>query len=103
MIADWMVFRLTGTLATEASIGSTSGLFDLGRRAWSPELLIMCGLESALFPQVVEAGTVVGQVSGGAFTGQERAMRPSLAGQRAYDQLYALQRPDGPGFRGAAQ
>jgi autoinducer 2 (AI-2) kinase len=66
MIADWMVFRLTGTLATGASIGSTSGLFDLGRRAWSPELLIRCGLEPALFPGVVEAGTVVGQVSGGA-------------------------------------
>ena len=68
MIADWMVFRLTGALATEASIGSTSGLFDLGRRAWSPELLIRCGLEPALFPEVVEAGTVVGQVSGGAFS-----------------------------------
>jgi autoinducer 2 (AI-2) kinase len=63
MIADWMVFRLTGTLATEASIGSTSGLFDLGRRAWSPELMARCGLEPAWFPEVVEAGTVVGQVS----------------------------------------
>ncbi|HEX6856282.1 MAG TPA: FGGY family carbohydrate kinase, partial [Streptosporangiaceae bacterium] len=63
MIADWMVLRLTGTLATEASIGSTSGLFDLGRRAWSPELLAQCGLDPAWFPEVVEAGTVVGQVS----------------------------------------
>jgi autoinducer 2 (AI-2) kinase len=62
MIADWMVFRLTGTLTTEASIGSTSGLFDLGRRAWSPELLGLCGLDPAWFPEVVEAGTVVGQV-----------------------------------------
>ena len=66
MIADWMVFRLTGTLATETSIGSTSGLFDLGGRAWSPELLTLCGLETALFPEVVEAGTVVGQVSAAA-------------------------------------
>ncbi len=66
MIADWMVFRLTRTLATEASIGSTSGLFDLGRRAWSPELLSRCGLEPGLFPEVVEAGTVVGQVSAAA-------------------------------------
>ena len=66
MIADWIVFRLTGTLATEASIGSTSGLFDLGRRAWSPELLNRCGLEPGLFPEVVEAGTVVGQVSAAA-------------------------------------
>ena len=63
MIADWMVFRLTGTLVTEASIGSTSGLFDLGRRTWSPELIARCGLDPAWFPEVVEAGTVVGQVS----------------------------------------
>jgi autoinducer 2 (AI-2) kinase len=66
MIADWMVLRLTGTLATETSIGSTSGLFDLGRRAWSPGLLNRCGLESGLFPEVVEAGTVLGQVSAAA-------------------------------------
>jgi len=66
MIADWMVLRLTGTLATEASIGSTSGLFDLGRRTWSPELLSRCELDPAWFPEVVEAGTVVGQVSAGA-------------------------------------
>jgi autoinducer 2 (AI-2) kinase len=66
MIADWMVLRLTGTLATEASIGSTSGLFDLGQRAWSPELLDRCGLDPAWCPEVVEAGTVVGQVSAGA-------------------------------------
>jgi autoinducer 2 (AI-2) kinase len=62
MIADWIVLRLTGTLATEASIGSTSGLFDLGRRTWSPELLARCGLDPSWFPGVVEAGTVIGQV-----------------------------------------
>ena len=68
LIADWMVFRLTGTLATEASIGSTSGLFDLARRAWYRELLMLCGLEPSWFPEVVEAGTVVGPVSGAAFS-----------------------------------
>jgi len=68
MIADWMVFRLTGTLATEASIGSTSGLFDLGRRAWSPELVTLGGLDPGWFPEVVDAGTVVGHVSALAFS-----------------------------------
>ena len=67
MIADWIVFRLTGTLVTEASIGSTSGMFDLGRRAWSAEIMALCGLKPALFPEVVEAGTVAGRVSGAAF------------------------------------
>src|SRR6266496_2219037 len=35
MIADWMVYRLTGTLVTEPSVGSTSGMFELGARTWS--------------------------------------------------------------------
>src|ERR1700722_20559903 len=68
LVADWMVFRLTGALATEASIGSTSGLFDLGRRTWSPELLMLCGLEPSWFPEVVEAGTAVGQGSRAGFS-----------------------------------
>ena len=63
MIADWMVYRLTGVLVTEASIGSTSGLFDLARRTWSAELLALCGLPPGLFPEVVAAGTVVGRIS----------------------------------------
>jgi autoinducer 2 (AI-2) kinase len=63
MIADWMVYRLTGTLVTETSIGSTSGLFDLGARTWSASIMELCGLSPALFPEVIGAGTVVGTVT----------------------------------------
>src|SRR5262249_58183240 len=63
MIADWMVYRLTGTLVTESSIGSTSGLFDLGARTWSASIMDLCGLRPALFPEVVGAGTAVGAVT----------------------------------------
>jgi autoinducer-2 kinase len=63
MIADWMVYRLTGTLVTESSNGSTSGLFDLGARTWSASITDLCGLRPALFPEVVAAGTVVGTVT----------------------------------------
>jgi autoinducer-2 kinase len=63
MIADWMVYRLTGTLVTESSIGSTSGLFDLGARTWSASIMELCGLKPALFPEVVRAGTTVGTVT----------------------------------------
>jgi len=63
MLADWMVYRLTGTLVTEPSIGSTSGLFELSARAWSPAIMDLHGLRPALFPEVVDAGTVVGAVT----------------------------------------
>jgi autoinducer 2 (AI-2) kinase len=63
MIADWMVYRLTGTLVTEPSVGSTSGMFELGARAWSRPIMDLCGLTPARFPEVVDAGTVVGTVT----------------------------------------
>jgi autoinducer 2 (AI-2) kinase len=63
MIADWMVYRLTGTLVTEPSIGSTSGMFDLSARTWSAPIMDLCGLRPGLFPEVVGAGTVVGTVT----------------------------------------
>jgi sugar (pentulose or hexulose) kinase len=63
MIADWMVYRLTGTLVTEPSIGSTSGMFDLGARTWSAPIMDLCGLRPALFPEVIGAGTAVGTVT----------------------------------------
>ncbi len=63
MIADWMVYRLTGTLVTEPSIGSTSGMFDLGARTWSQPIMDLCELPPALFPEVIDAGTVAGTVT----------------------------------------
>jgi autoinducer-2 kinase len=63
MIADWMVYRLTGTLVTEPSIGSTSGLFDLDARTWSASIMDLCGLRHSLFPEVLDAGTAVGPVT----------------------------------------
>jgi autoinducer 2 (AI-2) kinase len=63
MIADWMVYRLTGTLVTEPSIGSTSGMFDLDARTWSESIMDLCGLRPSLFPEVVGAATAVGTVT----------------------------------------
>jgi autoinducer-2 kinase len=92
MIADWIVFRLTGTLVTEASIGSTSGMFDLGRRAWSSEIMARCGLRPALFPEVVDAGTMVGRVSGAA-CGQTGLPRGTPVAAGALDTALGLGGP----------
>jgi autoinducer 2 (AI-2) kinase len=63
MIADWIVYRLSGTLVTESSAGSTSGMFDLGARAWSVSITELCRLRPALLPEVVGAGTAVGAIT----------------------------------------
>lgn len=63
MFNDWLIAKLTGLLTSEPSNGCTTGIFDLSKRAWLPEISRKCGLKSDIFPTVYESGTVVGKVS----------------------------------------
>jgi len=63
MLSDWIVYRLTGQHVTEPSCGSSSGMFTLADRSWSPSIPAMCGLPAAVLPPVVDPGTVVGEVT----------------------------------------
>lgn len=53
---DYVQHRLGGPLTTEASDASGSGLFDTGRRTWSPALIEAVGLDPGLFPRCREPG-----------------------------------------------
>jgi autoinducer 2 (AI-2) kinase len=81
MLSDWIVYRLTGQHATEPSCGSSSGMFTLSGRSWSPTIPVLCGLDPAVLPPVADPGTVVGEVSAAAaeLTGL-RAGTPVAAG-----------------------
>lgn len=81
MLGDWVLTRLSGEFVTDASLGSSSGMFELSVRDWSERVLELCGLERELFPPVVDSGTVVGTVTAqaAAQTGL-RAGTPVVAG-----------------------
>lgn len=81
MLSDWIVYRLCGQHVTEPSCGSSSGMFTLADRRWSPSITALCGLPAAALPPVVDPGTVVGEVSAAAAeaTGL-RAGTPVVAG-----------------------
>jgi autoinducer-2 kinase len=66
MLSDWIVYRLTGRHVTEPSCGSSSGMFTLADRRWSPSITALCGLPAPVLPPVVDPGTVVGEVSAAA-------------------------------------
>jgi autoinducer 2 (AI-2) kinase len=61
MLGDWVIARLCGVFCTDPSLGSSSNLFDLAARTWSPETTAELDLPDFL-PPVFEAGTVVGAV-----------------------------------------
>src|SRR4029077_10967329 len=63
MLRDWVLTRLCGEFATDPSLGSSSGMFDLAERTWSEHVLELIGLEPSLFPPVREPGTISGSVT----------------------------------------
>ena len=61
-VPDLLHFWLSGHLANERTIASTSQLYDPRRRDWSPFMLDGLDLPHGLFSPVVETGTILGEV-----------------------------------------
>ena len=63
MLSDWIMYRLSGRQVTDPSVGSSSAMFDLATRTWSPEILEICGIGPDVVPEVLECGTPMGAVT----------------------------------------
>lgn len=57
---DLLAYRLTGNPSCEATIASTSQMFDPKSRLWSAEVLDACGIDSSMLLTPVPSGTVTG-------------------------------------------
>lgn len=55
-------YYLTGKMVNEYSIASTSGLINQSKRSFSKELLEKLKISKEIFPNLVEAGTVLGDI-----------------------------------------
>ncbi|MGH9941769.1 MAG: xylulokinase [Pyrinomonadaceae bacterium] len=78
---DYVRLRLSGERAIDVADASGTLLFDVGRRAWSREMLDAVEIEEKLLPTVYESQEVCGRVSaaGAAATGL-REGTPIVAG-----------------------
>ena len=65
MFNDWLIYRMTGIMASEPSNGCTTGIFDLKKRTWDTTITEKIGLKGDIFPPVVECGTIIGKVHAG--------------------------------------
>lgn len=63
MLNDWITYRLSGVISVEPSNGCTTGLFDLKKRVWDPDIASQVNLRNDIFPVVHESGTVIGNVT----------------------------------------
>lgn len=60
MLPDLINYFLTGNMCSEMTIASTTQLFDLNKKEFSPEIIKTYGLQQSFFPPVVKPGYVVG-------------------------------------------
>jgi xylulokinase len=69
MFADvhgYLVWRLTGTFQTSWSSADPLGLFDMERKAWSPEVMRALELRPEQLPRLAAPCTIIGEVSAAA-------------------------------------
>jgi autoinducer-2 kinase len=64
MISDWITYRLSGVSTSEPSVASSSQLLNLTERNWSHRVMELGSLRTDIFPQVSEAGTRIGTITG---------------------------------------
>ncbi len=57
---DYIRLRLTGDLATDVGDASGTGLFDVGARAWSSEIVDALDLDASVLPRAYEGPEVTG-------------------------------------------
>lgn len=63
---DYLTYRLTGELVTEASDASGTLLFDVARRRWSADLAGALDIALSILPPVHESSAVVGRITAAA-------------------------------------
>ena len=64
-VHDWLVWRMCGVQATEASYACAGGMADVARRDWAVDLLQECGVGTGRLAPVVESGTLLGTLGAG--------------------------------------
>jgi rhamnulokinase len=80
MMPDIFHNKLSGSIVTELSAASTTGMFDIAKKRWVTELLDDMGLPTRLLPEVAPAGTDIGAIIGDLATGglaKTRVVLPS--------------------------
>ncbi len=60
---DYIRYRLTGRIATDASDASATAVFDTVKRQWAWELIDVVGIDRGLFPACLEADGIAGEVT----------------------------------------
>jgi xylulokinase len=73
---DYVRFRITGEVGTDASDAAATGLFDVARRIWAWEVIESLGLRRNMFPAICDSAEVCGKLLPGPAT--ELGLKPGI-------------------------
>jgi xylulokinase len=59
---DYIRFKITGEIATDASDAAATGLFDVAKRTWAWEVIEILGIPRSIFPEVRDSAEVCGKL-----------------------------------------
>lgn len=60
---DYIRYLMTGEFGTDASDGSSTSVFETGKRDWAWDIIGKCDIPASIFPKVYEAEDVAGTVT----------------------------------------
>ena len=80
-IKDWILFQLSGRLATDMGLASTTGMLDIHHLTWDPEAVALSGVNFNQLPELVRPDEIVGGLTreAAAITGLTEGL-PIIAG-----------------------
>jgi autoinducer 2 (AI-2) kinase len=62
MLDDWIAYKLSGRYCTDPTTASDSQFFDITKREWSQQIIEGFHFDPAIFPEIVNPGSVVGEL-----------------------------------------
>ena len=81
-MGDYIIYKLTGVMATDYTLASRTLAFDILKNNWSEEILNIAGIDKNVFPQIIESGKTIGVVTSTAYreTGLEKGIPVVVGG-----------------------
>ena len=73
---DYVRFRITGEVATDASDAAATGLFDVAGRTWAWEVIEALNIPRTIFPEVRDSAAVCGELLPG--PAAELGLKPGI-------------------------
>lgn len=64
MISDWVLYRMSDVISSDPSNAGTAGIFSLRHRTWQSWMAQKVGAKCCIYPECVEPGTIIGEVTG---------------------------------------